>query len=61
MALTESADYRAAVRADLEATIRAHEPDSRGRCVGEHLGAPERYPCQGRLWAEDALLRMARR
>jgi hypothetical protein len=50
--------------ADLEATMRVHESDPYGFCAGVHLGEeynPPRYPCQAKLWAEDALAKLARR
>jgi hypothetical protein len=53
-------DAQHQARADIEATIAAHDDDGHGWCAGEHEG-PLRYPCQTRLWMEHVLDRQNRR
>lgn len=53
-------DAQQRARADIEATIAAHDDDGHGWCAGEH-DVPLRYPCQTRLWMEHVLDRQRRR
>jgi hypothetical protein len=53
-------NQRHRAHADVEATILAHGEDGDGWCAGDH-DEPERYPCQARLWMEEASDRHKRR